>query len=54
MSLAEILIPVILILLVLSLLKCPIYVSILASAIYLQVFVNNMSLPMCSPASSKP
>lgn len=44
MSLAEILIPVVLILLVLSLLKCPIYVSILASAIYLQVFVNNMSL----------
>jgi len=44
MSLAEILIPVVLILVVLSLLKCPIYVSILAAAIYLQVFVNNMSL----------
>ena len=40
----EILVPVILILLVLSLLKCPIYVSILGAAIYLQIFVNHMSL----------
>lgn len=44
MSLAEILIPVVLILIGLSLLKCPIYVSILAAAVYLQIFVNNMSL----------
>ena len=42
--LANIIIPVLLILIVLSLLKCPIYVSILAAAIYLQVFVNHMSL----------
>ena len=40
----EILVPVVLILLVLSLLKCPIYVSILGAAIYLQIFVNHMSL----------
>lgn len=40
----EILLPVVLILLVLSLLKCPIYVSILGAAIYLQIFVNHMSL----------
>ncbi len=44
MGLAEILIPVVLILVVLSLLKCPIYVSILGAAIYLQMFVNQMSL----------
>ncbi len=42
--LLNILIPVLIILLVLSLLKCPIYVSILAAAIYLQIFVNHMSI----------
>ena len=40
----EILLPVVLILIGLSLLKCPIYVSILGAAIYLQIFVNHMSL----------
>ena len=44
MSLANILIPVVLILVVLSLIKCPIYISILASALYMQLFINNMSL----------
>ena len=42
--LLNILIPVLVILIVLSLLKCPIYVSILAAAIYLQIFVNHMSI----------
>ncbi|MBQ9032091.1 MAG: TRAP transporter large permease [Parasporobacterium sp.] len=42
--LINILIPVLLILIVMSLLKCPIYVSILLSAIYLQIFVNHMSI----------
>ena len=42
--LLSILVPVLLILIVLSLLKCPIYVSILAAAIYLQIFVNHMSI----------
>lgn len=40
----EILLPVLVILIGLSLLKCPIYVSVLGAAIYLQVFVNHMSL----------
>ena len=44
MSLAEILIPVLIILIGLSLLKCPIYVSILAAAFYLQIFVVKMPL----------
>ena len=42
--LLNIILPILLILIVLSLLKCPIYVSILGAAIYLQVFVNHMSL----------
>ena len=40
----EILLPVLAILVILSLLKCPIYISILGAAIYLQLFVNKMSL----------
>lgn len=42
--LIEILLPVLTILIVLSLLKCPIYVSVLGAAIYLQLFVNKMSI----------
>ena len=44
MTMLEILLPVLIILIGLSLLKCPIYISILCSAIYLQIFVNHMSL----------
>ena len=44
MTLAEIIIPVLVILIGLSLIKCPIYISILAAAMYLQIFVNHMSL----------
>ena len=40
----QILVPVLIILVGLSLLKCPIYISIMCAAIYLQVFVNDMSL----------
>ena len=42
--LLNILVPVLVILLLLSLLKVPIYVSILGAAIYLQIFVNHMSI----------
>jgi len=42
--LINILIPVLIILIGLSLLKCPIYISIFAAAIYLQIFVNHMSI----------
>ena len=40
----KILLPVLIILIGLSLIKCPIYVSILGAAIYLQLAVNHMSL----------
>ena len=40
----EILVPVLIILIGLSLLKCPIYISVFCSAIYLQLAVNHMSL----------
>ncbi len=40
----EILLPVLAILVILSLLKCPIYISILGAALYLQLFVNKMSI----------
>lgn len=54
MTMLEILLPVLIILIGLSLLKCPIYISILCSAIYLQIFVNHMSLTMYLPASLRP
>lgn len=44
MTLTSIIVPVAIILIGLSLIKCPIYVSVLAAAMYLQVFVNHMSL----------
>ena len=40
----EVLIPALIILIGLSLLKVPIYISVFCSAIYLQLFVNHMSL----------
>lgn len=42
--LIQIIIPCLAILIILSLLKVPIYVSILGAAVYLQLFVNHMSL----------
>lgn len=40
----QVLVPALIIMIALSLLKCPIYISVLCSAIYLQLFVNHMSL----------
>lgn len=40
----QVLVPALIIMIALSILKCPIYVSVLCSAIYLQLFVNHMSL----------